>query len=331
MTSYEKAGVSVERGNQVEEKIGSIVKKTFNKRVLAGVGAFSAVLDASFLKKFKNPVLMVTIDGVGTKAKLAAMAGKWRGIGEDVVNHCSNDLLCSGAKPFFFVDYLASSKLDVKVVSEILEGMSAACRKLGCPLVGGETAEMPGVYLENETDVVGCMVGVAEKKHLFKTSLVRKGDVLIGLASSGLHTNGYSLARQVLLEKHSLDERLAGSGKTLGFVLLAPHRSYSNSVFSLMKRVPVKGIAHITGGGLIENVPRMLPENRSFVLHENSWGIPEIFRLIQAEGGISDYEMFRSFNMGIGLVLVVSKKDAQKTLSALSKLGENAFVAGEVV
>lgn len=331
MSSYEKAGVSVDKGNQVEEKISLIVKKTLNKKVLAGVGSFSAVLDASFLKKFKNPALMVTIDGAGTKTKVAAMAGKWRGIGVDVVNHCSNDLLCSGAKPFFFVDYLASSKLDVKTVSEILEGMAHSCKTLDCPLVGGETAEMPGVYLEKEIDVVGCMVGVAEKKQVFNPSSVKKGDVLVGLASSGLHTNGFSLARKVLLEKHSLGDRLPGFEKTLGEVLLAPHKSYSKSVFSLMKKVKVKGIAHITGGGLIENVPRVLPENRSFALHENSWETPEIFRLIQREGGISDYEMLFTFNMGVGLVLVVAKKDSGKTISGLSKLKENAFVVGEVV
>lgn len=331
MTSYESSGVSVERGNEAEEKIGSIVERTFNKKVLAGVGAFSAVLDASFLKKFKNPVLMVTIDGVGTKTKVAAMAGKWRGIGEDVVNHCSNDLLCSGAKPFFFVDYLASSKLDLAIVSQILEGMAKACKELDCPLVGGETAEMPGVYLENETDVVGCMVGFAEKKRIFNPANVKKGDVLVGLASRGLHTNGYSLARKVLLEKHSLNDRLSGLDAGIGEVLLVPHKSYSKNVFSLMKKIKVKAVAHITGGGLIENVPRALPEKRSFVLHENSWEVPEIFKLIQREGGISDYEMLRTFNMGVGLVLIVSKKDAKKTLSLLSKLKEKAFMMGEVV
>ncbi len=331
MTSYEKAGVSVDTGNIVEEKIGELVKSTYNKSVLLSVGSFSGAVSAKELKKYKEPVLMVTIDGAGTKTKIAASMNKWDYIGMDVVNHCSNDLLCSSAKPLFFVDYLASSKLDVSVITKIISGMSKACKGLDCPLVGGETAEMPGVYLDGENDVVGCMVGVAEKRHIFNPKNVKKGDMLVGLPSSGLHTNGYSLARKVLLEKYSLGETVEGFYSALGEELLRPHKSYSKNVFSLMNKVKIKGIAHITGGGLLENVPRVLPEKLSFEIDNESWQVPQIFKLIQKTGSISDYEMFRAFNMGVGLVLVVSKSDAKKTISNLSKLGEKAFVLGKVI
>ncbi len=330
MISYESEGVSVDSGNRVEEKIGEIVKKTFNKNVLLGVGSFSGAVSAASLKKMREPVLFVTIDGAGTKTKIAAGMNKWDSIGMDVVNHCSNDLLASSARPLFFVDYLASSKLDVKVVSSIVQGMASACKELSCPLVGGETAEMPGVYLDGETDVVGCMVGFAERKKIFDPHKVKKGDVLVGLASNGLHTNGYSLARKVLLEKFSLEQKIEGLEKTLGEELLRPHKSYSKNIFRLMEKVQVKGIAHITGGGLLENIPRVLPEKLSFVLAEGSWQVPKLFKLIQETGGISDYEMMHTFNMGIGLVLVVSKKDSAKIVHGLEKLSEKAFVIGEI-
>lgn len=331
MTSYADSGVNIDASNTVEEKIGRIVRKTFNKNVLLGVGSFSGAVSAKQLKSMKEPVIFVTIDGAGTKTKIAAMVGKWSGIGMDVVNHCSNDLLCSCAKPFFFVDYLASSKLDPEVVEQIVSGMSFACKELDCPLVGGETAEMQGVYIEGETDVVGCMVGVGEKKQVFDPKKVKKGDMLVGLASSGLHTNGYSLARKVLLEKFSLNDKPSSLGKSLGEELLVPHKSYSKNVFKLMRKVKISGIAHITGGGLIENVPRILPENRSFAIQDGAWSVPHVFRLIQETGSISDYEMFRTFNMGVGLVLAVKKNEAKKAIGELEKLGQKAFVVGEVL
>ena len=333
MSEYRDAGVDIDAGNKSEEFIGAEVKRTYNAQVISGVGGFGAVFSLSKVKKMKNPLLVSTMDGVGTKVKVAARMDVWDTVGADIVNHCSNDLAAMGAEPLFFLDYLASSKIAPEKIRKIVSGMANACEAIKCPLVGGETAEMPGVYGEGETDIVGCMVAVVEKKDLFDNSKIKSGDTLVGIASSGLHTNGYSLARKVLLDKagFSLQDFLPELGCTIGEELLKVHKSYSKNIFTLRKKVKVKGIAHITGGGLYENVPRILPRGLSASYDYSTIESPHIFRLIQRSGGIPTDEMYRTFNMGVGLVVVVAKKDAKKTAKILKGLGERAWVLGAVI
>lgn len=332
MADYKSAGVDIDAGNMAEELIGKAVKSTYNKNVLAGVGAFGGVVSLKPLLKLKDPVLVSTVDGVGTKLKVAALANKWDTVGEDIVNHCSNDILAMGAKPLFFMDYLAAEKISPQKVQKIVAGMARACKELDCPLIGGETAEMPGVYLENEHDVVGMMVGFAEKAKIVDGRRIAEGDCMIALGSSGLHTNGYSLARDVLFNRmgYGVNDFVQELGSTVGEALLAVHKSYSKSVLALMEKIRVKGIAHITGGGLEENVPRILPKNLAAEYDFGSIKMPPIFRLIQEKGNIGADEMFRAFNMGVGLVVIVSKGDAAKTVDFLSKKGEAAWIFGRL-
>lgn len=323
MTTYKKTGVNIDAAKKSVKKIGVLAKSTFNERVLQGIGGFSGAVDVSFLKKFEHPVLVSTIDGVGTKVKIAQLLEKWDTVGADIVNHCSNDLLALGAKPLFFVDYIAAEKLDAKKVASIVRGMSVACRKLDCPLIGGETAQMPGVYGKSETDIAGCMVGVVEKNDLVDGSKIMENNILLGLGSSGLHTNGYTLARKVLLknknEKKVLNE------------LLSVHRSYSKNILDLMKTIRVNGIAHITGGGLTENIPRILPKNIGVVIDRFSWGIPKIFLKIMEQGQVGEEEMFRVFNMGIGLVLIVPAENSKKAFDFLKERKEKVFLIGKTI
>ena len=332
MSSYKKAGVDIDAGNAAEGLIARAVKKTYNKSVLSGVGGFGAVYSLASLRKMKNPVLVSTADGVGTKLKVAAMMNKWDSVGKDIVNHCSNDLLAMGAKPLFFLDYIAADKISPERVAQIVSGMAKACKEIGCALIGGETAEMPGVYVKGEHDIVGFMVGAAERKRLFDPKKIRKGDIMVALASNGLHTNGFSLAREALFSKGGLrhDSYINGLGCTLGEALLKPHKSYSRVVLALLEEAEVKGVAHITGGGLSENLPRILPKRLSAAIDYSSIKVPYIFRLIQEKGRIPEKEMFRAFNMGVGLVLVVSGKDAFKALHFLKKRGENAWMLGKI-
>lgn len=332
MTTYSEAGVSIDSGNKAEELIAEAVRKTYNAQVLAGVGAFGAVYSLAKVKKMKNPLLVSTVDGVGTKLKVASAMNKFDTVGADIVNHCSNDILAMGAEPLFFMDYIATSKLDPGRINEIVKGMADACEKISCPLVGGETAEMPGVYCEGEHDIVGLMVGVVEKKDLLDGSQIREGDALIGLPSNGLHTNGYSLARKVFFDKvgHKASDYVSDIGGTLGDELLKVHKSYSNSILALRKKIKVRGIAHITGGGLLENVPRMMAPKLQASFNYSSIEPLPIFKLIQRLGHISTEEMFHTFNMGVGLVIVVAKKDVKKTVEMLKKIGEMAWLIGEV-
>ena len=333
MAGYKEAGVDIDAGNKSEDIISQAVKRTYNREVVSGVGSFGAVYSLAKVKKMKNPLLVSTVDGVGTKLKIAAALNRWDTIGVDIVNHCSNDILAMGATPLYFLDYLASAKMSPEVVGRIVKGMADACIAVGCPLIGGETAEMPGVYYSNEYDVVGCMVGVVDRKYFLDGSKIRKGDAIIALASNGLHTNGYSLARYVLFEKACFKETdiVPEFGHSWGDELLAVHKSYSANVLALMKSVNVKGIAHITGGGIPENVPRIMPKGLSAGIDYSASEVPEVFKLIQRMGHISDQEMFRTFNMGVGLVLVVSKQDVKRSVDFLSKRGETAWVIGRVV
>ncbi len=334
MANYKDAGVNIAAADLATSKFKKHVKKTLTKDVLLGVGAFGGAIDVSSLKKMKSPVLVSSIDGVGTKIKIAAATNKWDTVGKDLVNHCANDILCSGAKPLFFLDYIASSKLEPEIVESIVKGMSEACIELGIPLLGGETAEMPGVYAEKEHDVVGCIIGVADREDLLNGSKIKKGDVLLGLESNGLHTNGYSLARKVLLEiaNYELNAPIKELGKTLGEELLKVHRTYSKEVLALRKKFRINGITHITGGGLVDNVPRTLPKGLGAKILKSKIKVPKIFRLIKLNGKVDDVEMFKVFNMGIGLVLVVSSNDAGNIIQELSnKHSLNASIIGEVV
>ncbi|MGC1377716.1 MAG: phosphoribosylformylglycinamidine cyclo-ligase [Anaerolineales bacterium] len=327
-SDYAAAGVSIEAGNRAVELMKSAVKSTYGPQVLAGIGSFGGLFDASALKEMKNPVLVASTDGVGTKVKLAAEIGRYRSVGQDIVNHCIDDILVQGARPLFFMDYFATSKLTPEIVAEVVTGIAEACRASGCALLGGETAEMPGVYAPGEFDIAGTIVGVLERDAMLPRADIGPGDVLIGVRSSGPHTNGYSLIRKIF-QGVSLDTVFPELGVSLADALLAPHRSYL-PILSTVLRPPssVKGLAHLTGGGFIENIPRILPDDVDAVVHQGSWPVPPLFSLIQARGEIATEEMHRVFNMGIGMVLVVAKNDVDKVQKAIS---EETFVIGELV
>ena len=317
-SKYAASGVDIDAGNRAVELMKESVRATYNASVLAGIGSFGGLFDASAIKQLDHPVLVASTDGVGTKVKLAASVGRYRGLGHDLVNHCINDILVQGAKPLFFMDYFATSKLDPQRTAEVVMGVAEACRQAGMALLGGETAEMPGVYQPDEFDVAGTIVGVLERESILPRSTMRAGDVLIGFASSGPHTNGYSLIRKVF-ENTLLDESLADA-------LLAPHRSYFHALYPHLSRV--KALAHITGGGFLENIPRILPDGLAAQIHPGSWTSPSIWKLIQDSGNISTEEMYRVFNMGIGMVAIV---DASDTSSIQSSISETTFVIGRLL
>jgi len=323
---YRQSGVDIDAGNEVVRRIKALARGTYTSGVLSGVGSFGGLfaLDASMA----DPVLVASADGVGTKLKVAIMAGVHDTIGVDLVNHCVNDILVQGARPLFFLDYLATGRLSPDVAEQIVRGMAGACRANGCALLGGETAEMPGFYADGEYDVAGFIVGLVARADVIDGRQIQAGDALIALPSSGLHTNGYSLARKIAFDLLKLDvaSHVPELGETLGEALLRPHRSYLNDIQPLLDRHWIKGMAHITGGGVTENLPRILPEGRSFSLDRNGWRVPALFRWLQQAGGIDDAEMFRAFNMGIGLIVVASPDDTPSVLSALN----GAWVAGRV-
>jgi phosphoribosylformylglycinamidine cyclo-ligase len=293
--------------------------------VLAGIGSFGGLYDASALKTFNKPVLVASTDGVGTKVKLAASVGRYRGIGHDIVNHCINDILVQGARPLFFMDYFSTSKLIPEVTAEVVTGMAEACREAEVVLLGGETAEMPGVYQQNEFDVAGTIVGVVERDAILPRPNIAPGDVLIGLASSGPHTNGYSLIRRVFSDT-PLDTVFPELGMPLSQALLAPHRSYFSILYSHLSNI--KALAHLTGGGFIENIPRILPNDLNAIIHLDSWTPPLLWKLIQQKGNIATDEMYRVFNMGIGMVVIVDKAKVTEVQKIFS---EQTFVIGELV
>jgi phosphoribosylformylglycinamidine cyclo-ligase len=328
-TSYASSGVNIDSGNRAVELMREAVQSTYGPEVLAGIGAFGGLFDASALKQMEQPVLVASTDGVGTKVKLAAQAGRYASIGYDIVNHCINDILVQGARPLFFLDYCASSKLQPEVVAEIVGGIAAACREAGCALLGGETAEMPGVYEAGEFDVAGTIVGLVDRARLLPRSDLRPGDVLLGLASSGPHTNGYSLIRKIF-EGVPLDTIFPELGAPLADVLLMPHRSYLPFLQSSISnpQSSIKALAHLTGGGFLENIPRILPEGLGAVVRLESWPIPPLFQFIQQRGEVEMEEMYRVFNMGIGMIVIVSPAEAHALQSAL---GEETCVIGELV
>jgi phosphoribosylformylglycinamidine cyclo-ligase len=330
-TSYRQSGVDIDAGNEAVRRIKALARGTYTSGVLAGVGAFGGLfaLDAAV----PEPVLVASADGVGTKLKVAFLAGVHDTIGVDLVNHCVNDILVQGARPLFFLDYLATGRLAPDVAEQIVRGMAAACRENGCALLGGETAEMPGFYAAGEYDVAGFIVGLVSRSKIVDGRDVVAGDVLVALPSSGLHTNGYSLARHLAFDVLGLtvDSHVPALGETVGAALLRPHRSYLKVVAPLVERGQIKGMAHITGGGITENLPRTLPEGRTFSLDRGSWTVPPVFSWLQQAGGLEDREMLRVFNMGVGLVLVVGAAHADAVLASLHAASEPAWRLGVVV
>ncbi|MBK8781867.1 MAG: phosphoribosylamine--glycine ligase [Anaerolineales bacterium] len=324
-TSYAESGVSIDAGNRAVDLMKDAVKSTYNSSVLAGIGSFGGLFDASVLKEMKSPVLVASTDGVGTKVKLASSVGRYRGIGHDIVNHCINDILVQGARPLFFMDYFATSKLNPEQTAEVVTGIAEACKESDVALLGGETAEMPGVYQPNEFDVAGTIIGVLERDNILPRTNLQSGDALLGFSSSGPHTNGYSLIRKVFADT-ALDTFFPELNATLADALLAPHRSYYPILYSFLSHV--KALAHITGGGFIENIPRILPDNLDAKIQLGSWPVPPLWNLIQQKGNIPTEEMYRVFNMGIGMVVIIDKIKAAEIQEWIP---ERTFVIGELV
>lgn len=310
-SAYSKAGVDIDAGNRAVALMKQAVRSTFTPQVLSDVGSFGGLFDASGLVGMDAPVLVASTDGVGTKTRVAVKLNRWDGIGADLVNHCINDILVQGATPLFFMDYVATSKVIPEQLAAIVEGMARACQEAGCALLGGETAEMPGVYADGEVDVAGTIVGVVERGKLITGSRIEVGDSIIGIRSDGLHTNGYSLARAALADLDWTVARDDLNGISIGDALLAVHRPYLKHVRQMWEAgIDIRGLAHITGGGITENLPRILPDGTAAQINRGAWHEPPIFGLIQQAGKVSDAEMFRVFNMGIGMITVVTRQQA---------------------
>lgn len=329
---YKDAGVDIEAGENAVQRIKAKVRSTFTPHVLTDIGLFGGFFELD-LKKYRHPVLVSSVDGVGTKLKIAFLTGKHDTIGEDLVNHCVNDILVGGALPLFFLDYIGTGKLSPKVVEEIISGMVRGCKNAKCSLIGGEMAEMPGFYQPNEYDVVGCIVGIVEKEKIIDGHAIKKGDILIGLPSNGLHTNGYSLARKVLFDigKYTVKSKIDELGMPLGEELLKVHRCYLKIVTQVLEHFPLSGMAHITGGGIIGNTKRILPKGRKLRIHWGSWEIPAIFSLIQKIGKVPEDDMRKTFNLGIGYVLIVPPSQVDPILVFLKSHKEKAMIIGEVI
>lgn len=325
--SYRDAGVDIDAGEALVDAIKPFASRTMREGVLAGIGGFGALFEIS--KKYREPVLVSGTDGVGTKLRLAFQLNRHDTVGTDLVAMSVNDILVQGAEPLFFLDYFACGKLDVKTAADVIKGVAAGCEKAGCALIGGETAEMPGMYPAGEYDLAGFAVGVVEKSKIIDGSTIQPGDVVLGLASSGAHSNGYSLIRRIL-ETAKPDMHADFHGRPLADVLLAPTRIYVKPLLALMAALPVKGMAHITGGGLLDNVPRILPENRTAVLHRDAWTRPPLFDWLQRHGKVADDEMHRVFNCGIGMAVIVAAEHAAAAEAQLAASGETVFRIGEI-
>jgi phosphoribosylformylglycinamidine cyclo-ligase len=325
--SYRDAGVDIDAGDALVERIKPFARRTLRPEVLAGIGGFGALVELP--KRYREPVLVSGTDGVGTKLKLAFMLGRHDTVGIDLVAMSVNDVLVQGAEPLFFLDYFACGKLDVDVAAAVVKGIAAGCEQAGCALIGGETAEMPGMYPEGEYDLAGFCVGVAEKSKVIDGRSIAPGDVVLGLASSGAHSNGYSLVRRIL-ERARPDLAAPFDGRTLADAIMAPTRIYVKPLLALMAELPVKGLAHVTGGGLVENVPRVLPEGVRAVLEQSAWPRPPLFDWLQREGNVAEGEMHRVFNCGIGMVVVVAAEHAESARAALEARGERAFRIGRI-
>ena len=330
---YKASGVDIDAGNEAVRRIRGLARSTFTPAVLSDIGSFGGLFRLE-PGRFRDPVLVASADGVGTKLKVAFMANRHGTVGMDLVNHCVNDILVQGAEPLFFLDYLATGRLSPEVAESIVGGMAAACRENGCALLGGETAEMPGFYAEGEYDLAGFIVGAADREQLITGRGIGAGDVLIGVPSSGLHTNGYSLARRIAFEHLGLtvDSQVPALGRTIGEALLEPHRSYLQLVRPMLGGGLIKGMAHITGGGITDNLPRVLPDGTAARVNRTSWRVPPIFRWLGEAGRVPEYDLRRALNMGIGMILVVAAKSADAVRKDLLNAGEaNSVVIGEIV
>ena len=331
--AYARAGVDVDLGNRLKRQIQSLISQTHGPQVLGKIGGFGGLFHTNFAG-MRHAVLVAGIDGVGTKLKIAFAMNKHDTVGADLVNHCVNDIAVLGARPLFFLDYIGCEKLEPKVFQQLLRGLSRACRSASCALLGGETAQMPGMYRKGEYDLAGCIVGVVDRAKIIEGSEIKPGDVVLGLASNGLHTNGYSLARKILFQKMRLtiNSRLPGSKITVGEELLRVHKNYQPP----LKKVPsgrIKGLAHITGGGLIDNLPRILPSNCDAIIETQSWQVPRIFQILQQNGNVDAQEMYQVFNMGIGMVAIVSEQNAQRAMRMLraKRIGRIQRGSGKIV
>jgi phosphoribosylformylglycinamidine cyclo-ligase len=329
---YKGAGVDIEAGNETVRRIKGLAKSTFTAGVLSEIGSYGGLfrLDPA---AWKDPILVSSADGVGTKLKIAFLANEHRTIGVDLVNHCVNDILVQGARPLFFLDYLATGRLQPDVAEHVVDGLARACRENSCALIGGETAEMPGFYGDDEYDLAGFIVGAVEAETLIDGRGISAGDVVIGLPSSGLHTNGYSLARQIVFEHLGLkvDTRVEELGETIGSALLRPHRSYLNALYPLVVRGAIKGMAHITGGGLTDNVPRILPDGTAARIDRSAWTAPPLFPWLQRAGNVPEADMLRTFNMGIGMVVVCTPALVDAIMDDLHARREDPVLIGEII
>ena len=330
--SYKDAGVDIDLANQIVKEVKPLIRKTFIPGVLSDIGGFGGLFSLRG-QNYKEPVLVSGTDGVGTKLKIAFALNKHNSVGIDLVAMSVNDIITCGAKPLFFLDYISIGRLSKKVIVELIKGITEGCNIADCALLGGETAEMPGFYSEGEYDLAGFAVGIVEKNRIIDGREIREGDSIIGLTSNGLHSNGFSLVRKVLLEekKYDLEKFVPSLGKTWGEELLTPTRIYVKPVLHLLKKYKILGIAHITGGGMVENISRILPEGVSVQINEDSWPKPTVFSLIQKEGKISSKEMYRTFNMGIGMALIVRSDKAEEIINELNKMNFPSYVIGQVV
>ncbi|MBA3241187.1 MAG: phosphoribosylformylglycinamidine cyclo-ligase [Acidobacteria bacterium] len=330
--TYSDAGVSIDAANAAVEHIKQLARGTFNARTLSEIGTFGGMFDGAF-PGMQSPVLVASADGVGTKLKIAFLTGTHHTVGRDLVNHCTNDILVQGARPLFFLDYVATGKLAPDMIVRIVEGVAAGCRENNCVLLGGETAEMPGFYSEGEYDIAGFIVGVVDRAKVIDGSRVEPGDTVLALPSAGLHTNGYSLARKLFFEVagHSASTHLEALGTTVGEALLKPHLSYLRPLEGLLDTGALKGLAHITGGGLLENIPRILPSGTAVEIRRGSWPVLPVFRVMQEIGNVAESEMHRTFNMGVGMVIICAPSDAAHIKSHLEGLGESCHEIGRVI
>lgn len=330
--TYKAAGVDIEAGELAVKKMKQYVHETYNDSCLTELGSFGGLFKCNFLN-MKEPVLVSSIDGVGTKVKIASMMNKYDTVGQDIVNHCIDDILVQGASPLYFMDYFATAKLDPTIASEIVKGMSIACKENGCAILGGETAEMPGVYSKGEFDIAGSIVGVVDREKIIDGSKINDNLSIVGFASSGAHTNGYSLIRKLFFEdnNYSVNDKIEGFDKTLGETLLAPHKCYYKTVKVLLEKYNIYGMAHITGGGFYSNIKRILPQGIGVQINKSAWEVPALFKKIQELGNIETKEMYRAFNMGVAMCLFVDNDKASEIIKVSEELGEKAYLIGKTL
>jgi len=330
--TYSDAGVDIDAATRATQKIKELARRTFNERTLSEIGSFGGMFDGAF-PNMKRPVLVASADGVGTKLKIAFLTGVHDTVGRDLVNHCVNDILVQGARPLFFLDYIGTGKLSPEIVAQVVEGIANGCRENGCVLLGGETAEMPGFYSAGEYDIAGFIVGVVDREKIIDGKRIVAGDILLALPSAGLHTNGYSLARKLFLEiaGYKVDSQISELDSTVGAALLQPHLTYLHSLSGLLDSGMIKGLAHITGGGLTDNIPRILPPGLAVKIKRGSWPVLPVFKLMQQIGNISESEMYRAFNLGVGMVIVCTESDVPSVKSHFDQRREKCYEIGRVV